>query len=251
MENTESKQLSKEREHYVADNINLVYSVVNKMCYGLPYKIDMEDLIQEGYMGLIKAAINFDETAGIQFSTYAVTSIRRTVCRYIGNNAYDFSISQYYRDKYNEYKKLQNEMSNSEIAETLGCTEYELEYFKRLTSCVSGDDMLTDDSDITIMNNVKDCNIEMIYSDIERDELIDAILNAISNKLGTKQLSKSKMIYLYYIEQLMNGTFTSYVDIAKTFNVSRQLVTDYVTKVNKEVKHLLRYRGITPENELE
>lgn len=251
MDSKGPKQLSKEREHYVTDNMNLVYSVVNKMCYKLPDKIDMDDLYQEGYLGLINAAINFDESAGIQFSTYAVKSIRRKVNRFVNDNRYDFSISPYYHDKYREYLKLKYEKSNSEIAEILECSMQDLEQFKRLNRCCSGDELIAEDSEMTIFNIVEDPNLESIHSEIERDELINAILNAINKKLGTRNLSKSKLIYLYYIEQLIDGTFVSYSDIAKTFNVSRQHVTEYITRLNKQVKHLLMYRGITPDNELE
>jgi RNA polymerase sigma factor (sigma-70 family) len=47
------------------------------------YSAYQEDLIQEGFLGLWKACLNFDESRGIQFSTYAYTAIERTMMAYI------------------------------------------------------------------------------------------------------------------------------------------------------------------------
>lgn len=47
------------------------------------YSTYQEDLFQEGYMGLWKACVTFDETKSVQFSTYACTCIKRTMLTYI------------------------------------------------------------------------------------------------------------------------------------------------------------------------
>jgi len=60
-------------EQMVAQHTGLVKSVALRLSY--VYGEDVEDLIQIGYIGLIKAIKGFDESKGFKFSTYAVPMI--------------------------------------------------------------------------------------------------------------------------------------------------------------------------------
>ena len=57
-----------DREQKIIDNMNLVHYIVHKH---FPQYITNQDVIQNGYVGLIKAIDSFDESAGNAFSTYA------------------------------------------------------------------------------------------------------------------------------------------------------------------------------------
>lgn len=76
IQKTDKKQL-------IEDNMNLVYFVVNK--YYPTFQFD-EDVIQEGMVGLCKAAEKFDESRGTAFSTYAVKSIINEIRMYFRLN---------------------------------------------------------------------------------------------------------------------------------------------------------------------
>ena len=56
----------------ISDNIGLVHSCARRF---MGRGIDYEDLFQSGCLGLMKAAVKFDESRGLQFSTYAVPVI--------------------------------------------------------------------------------------------------------------------------------------------------------------------------------
>ena len=60
-------------EEIVAANTGLVKSVAMRLSFA--YKEELEDLIQIGYIGLIKAAERFEPERGLKFSTYAVPLI--------------------------------------------------------------------------------------------------------------------------------------------------------------------------------
>ena len=57
-----------DREQKIIDNTNLVHYIVHKH---FPQYITNQDVIQNGYVGLIKAVDSFDESTGNTFSTYA------------------------------------------------------------------------------------------------------------------------------------------------------------------------------------
>ena len=61
-----------DREQKIIDNMNLVHYIVHKH---FPQYITNQDVIQNGYVGLIKAIDSFDESTGNTFSTYAARCI--------------------------------------------------------------------------------------------------------------------------------------------------------------------------------
>lgn len=79
-------QLGSNKKDYLEElylkNKNLIAKIANKYRgYG-----DPEDLIQEGYFGLVNAAETFDGTKGSKFTTHAFQHIRSCIHRYIENN---------------------------------------------------------------------------------------------------------------------------------------------------------------------
>lgn len=66
-------------EEIVEQNQNLIYYIIKKY---IKY-FDKEDLFQAGMIGLLKAYKNYDEQAGVKFSTYAFSSIYGEVKKYV------------------------------------------------------------------------------------------------------------------------------------------------------------------------
>jgi RNA polymerase primary sigma factor len=87
------------REHLVQANSRLVVSVAKKyMGRGVPFI----DLIQEGNIGLIRAAKKFDYTMGNKFSTYATWWIRQAVTRAIADQSRTIRIPVHMGDQINK-----------------------------------------------------------------------------------------------------------------------------------------------------
>ena len=66
-------------EQLILDHIPLVRHVVNRVCSQVGWRDDLDDLIQAGTLGLVKAARSFDPTRQVEFKTYAYIRVRGAV----------------------------------------------------------------------------------------------------------------------------------------------------------------------------
>tara|TARA_Y100000768_G_scaffold388371_1_gene383869 strand:- start:13257 stop:14108 length:852 start_codon:yes stop_codon:yes gene_type:complete len=73
------------KEHFILSNLRLVVSVAKK--YPVPNSLSLEDLIQEGNIGLEHAVEKFDGRKGFKFSTYGTFWIRQSINRLIDQHS--------------------------------------------------------------------------------------------------------------------------------------------------------------------
>jgi RNA polymerase primary sigma factor len=95
------------REHLITANSRLVISVAKKyMGRGVPFL----DLIQEGNIGLIRAAKKFDYRRGHKFSTYATWWIRQGITRAIADQSRTIRVPVHMTDRLRQLYKVSQEM---------------------------------------------------------------------------------------------------------------------------------------------
>ena len=117
-------------------NLRLVVSIAKRY---IGQGILFMDLVQEGSLGLIKAAEKFDYSRNFKFSTYATWWIKQTIIRAISNNSRTIRIPVHMADKIRKYKKcftilsfeLGREPNDLEVAERLGISLKKLQIIKR------------------------------------------------------------------------------------------------------------------------
>ena len=114
-------------------NLRLVVSIANN------YKnrgVALEDLIQEGNMGLIKAIEKFDLERGVKFSTYATWWIRQAVGRALPDQGRTIRLPVHFHDRVTKIRaiqlrlngELQREPTHEEIAEEAGLSIAEVKW---------------------------------------------------------------------------------------------------------------------------
>ena len=80
------KVVKEARIKLVEHNLRLVTKIVQDYLY-VRGRLDFEDLVNEGNIGLIKAAEKFDVDRGVKFSTYSAYWVKQQIRRALGNNS--------------------------------------------------------------------------------------------------------------------------------------------------------------------
>ena len=120
------------RDELVQANLRLVISIAVKY---QGHNVPLEDLIQEGNIGLIKAASKFDYQKGFKFSTYAIWWIKQAIMRTLDNFSRSIRLPSYVVAKMNKFdavyamlcQELQREPRRDEIADALDLTVKQVE----------------------------------------------------------------------------------------------------------------------------
>jgi len=120
------------RDELVQANLRLVISIAVKY---QGHNVPLEDLIQEGNIGLIKAASKFDYQRGFKFSTYAIWWIKQAIMRTLDNFSRSIRLPSYVVAKMNKFdavyatlcQELQREPRRDEIADALDLTVKQVE----------------------------------------------------------------------------------------------------------------------------
>lgn len=127
-------------EHYVIEhNLRLVISIAK---HYIGQGLDMNDLIEEGNIGLMKAMIKFEYALGYKFSTYATRWIRQAIAREIINKSKTIRIPVHAVELFNRAERRRTELRNlhkidptdQEIAESLRVSDKKIEKIFRMMS---------------------------------------------------------------------------------------------------------------------
>lgn len=208
--------------------------------------LSLPDLINEGNLGLIKAAQRFDETRGFKFISYAVWWIRQSILQALAEQA---RIVRLPLNKIGNINKInrtfseleqvhEREPSVDEIAEALDLSVDEVETsLRNNTRAVSMDAPLGDDSDAGTLYDV------LGSKDSKRpdEKLMDESLkNEIERALSSLTPREADVLKLYFgIEATAKSNLTL-EEIGMKFDLTRERVRQIKEKAIRRLKHSTR-----------
>ena len=150
------------RDELVQANLRLVISIAVRY---QGHNVPLEDLIQEGNIGLIKAANKFDYRKGFKFSTYAIWWIKQSIMRTLDNFARSIRLPAYIVAKMNKFdatyatlcQELQREPTRAEVAKALDLTVRQVEEILIFNAgTISMDLPLNDERSATLGDLIED-----------------------------------------------------------------------------------------------
>src|SRR5690606_30205198 len=188
-------------EKLTKTNLRFVVSVAKQY---QNQELSLSDLINEGNLGLIKAAQRFDETRGFKFISYAVWWIRQSILQALAEQSrivrlplnkvgLTNKISKAYSQLEQEFER---EPSTEELAELLEIGTEEIETTLGVASRhVSVDAPFVDSEDNTLLDVLENPNSEAADSEIEH---YDSLRCEIDRSLSTLTDRQRDVIKLYF-----------------------------------------------------
>ena len=235
------------RNQLVEANLRLVCSLAKHYqgC-GLTY----QDLIQEGNIGLIKAAEKFDVEKGFRFSTYATWWIKQAISRAIADQARTIRVPVHMAENINKVKKierqllaeLQHEPTNAEIAKAMKMSEDQIAEIKSyMTDTTSLDIQVGDDDDgTTIGSFVEDThfvNPADAYAKAANGEMVDMVLSTLSDR-------EANIIRMRF--GIGRDRAMTLEEVGKEFSLTRERIRQIEAKALRKLRHPSR-AGILKE----
>ena len=205
--------------------------------------LSLPDLINEGNLGLIKAAQRFDETRGFKFISYAVWWIRQSILQALAEQSRIVRLPLNKIGSINKinktYAKLEQEFEREpnaeEIAEALDITEAEVkESMKNAGRHVSMDAPLVQDEDNNMYDVLK--SDEVITPETEL--LYESLRKEIDRAISTLTPREADVVRLYFG---LNGSHPMTLEeIGEKFDLTRERVRQIKEKAIRRLKHASR-----------
>lgn len=209
--------------------------------------ISLSDLINEGNLGLIKAAKRFDETRGFKFISYAVWWIRQSIIQAISDQSRVIRLPLNKIGAINKIKKAQNILEQqlerrpctSELAAVLEMSEKDIAITQSASSWhISTDALLPGSEDSTILEVVS--NPDDVKPD---DVLMASSLKIEISRVLTKLSERERdVVVLYY--GIGNATGLSLSEIGEKYELTRERVRQIKEKALRKLQHTSRNKNL-------
>jgi RNA polymerase primary sigma factor len=184
----------------VKANLRFVVSIAKEYAH---YGVPLEDLINEGNLGLLKAAQRFDETRGYKFISYAVWWIRQSILAALANHSKIVRMPLNRARVLNQIKKVSSELQQKlrrkpepeEIAEALGMSLGEVKAtLPLMQDNFFLDDFVGNDEDSTYLDFLEDTHSAGPDAELMEDDLH----RSVERMLYDLKEREAKVLRLYY-----------------------------------------------------
>jgi RNA polymerase primary sigma factor len=206
--------------------------------------LSLPDLINEGNLGLIKAARRFDETRGFKFISYAVWWIRQSILQALAEQSRIVRLPLNQVGSLNKIKKTSSRLeqqfqrlpSADEIADAMEVPEHKIDAALKIsTRYISMDAPLAQDDDTKFID-------VFVNEDPSTDNglMRESLAKEIERSLATLTDKERDVINLYYGIGMPHGLTLE--EIGSKFNLTRERVRQIKEKAIRRLKHTSRSR---------
>lgn len=221
-------------------NLLLVVPVAKKYygC-GLP----LLDLIQEGNLGLIKAAEKYDGSKGWRFSTYATYWIRQSISRALGDQSRTIRIpanmvellSKVKRASAELTQKLKRQPTDEEIAMHLGVELDKVQTVMDIAQATTSLDTPVDEDGETSMGDlIADSSAENPIAAMMREANLQ-IVNTILDTLSPREADILRMRFGINAEKAM-----TLEEVGQHYGLTRERIRQIENKAIRKLRHPMR-----------
>jgi RNA polymerase primary sigma factor len=209
--------------------------------------LTLGDLINEGNLGLIKAAKRFDEKRGFKFISYAVWWIRQSILQALAEQSRIVrlplnrigSLSKVSKTFAELEQKFQREPSTQEVAEVIGVTAEEIADSLRTGSRhVSVDAPFSQGEEGSLLDVLSDAN----ESNPESAMMTESLIQEVQRSLATLTSREAEVISLYF--GLNRKESLTLEEIGYKFNITRERVRQIKEKATTRLRHTAKSRTL-------
>ncbi len=228
----------------VASNLRFVVSVAKKY---QNQGVSLSDLINEGNLGLIRAAHKFDETKGIKFISYAVWWIRQAILQALAEQSRIVRVPLNRAGTLHRIGKRANvllqelgrEATHAEIAEGMDITEEEVAKTMTISQAhLSLDAPLTPGED----NRLLDYLADTVNPTPDEQTFEKALTEAIEDSLGSLKEREAKVLRLYF--GIDGSDPMTLEEIGAMLGITRERVRQIKEKALSRLRHVSRARAL-------
>jgi RNA polymerase primary sigma factor len=209
--------------------------------------LTLPDLINEGNLGLIKAAERFDETRGFKFISYAVWWIRQSILQALAEQARIVRLPLNKIGTINKinkaYSELEQKFERPPSAEELGeFLEVSADEVRQSLSNsgrhLSMDAPLSENDESS--SSMYDVLPNTYMNSPEKELVTDSLRKDIERSLSTLTIREGEVVRLYYG---LNGRYPlTLEEIGEQFDLTRERVRQIKEKAIRRLKHTSRSR---------
>jgi RNA polymerase primary sigma factor len=211
--------------------------------------LSLGDLINEGHLGLIKAAQRFDETRGFKFISYAVWWIRQSILQALAEQSRIVrlplnrvgSLNKISKTFSELEQKFEREPSPEELAEVLEVSTNEIVDTMKISGRhVSMDAPFVQGEENSLLDVLENDSEETPDSDL----MVDSLRKEVQRALSTLTQREADVVTYYFG---LNGAHVMTLEeIGEKFNLTRERVRQIKEKAIRRLRHTSRSKALKP-----
>jgi RNA polymerase primary sigma factor len=232
------------REHLITANSRLVISVAKKYIgRGVPFL----DLIQEGNIGLIRAAKKFDYHRGHKFSTYATWWIRQAVTRAIADQGRTIRVPVHMGDQINKMLRVSHQLTQDlgrepttdELGNALSVTAKKVESIIQIARRPLSLETPTDEEEDSVLGDFIQDEDSPEPVEIATHNLLKEQIAEVLNGLPPREV---RILQLRY--GLLDGESYTLEEVGKKMGVTRERVRQIEAQALSRLRHPIHRRKL-------